>query len=85
MVEERYIEGGSQRKREMEGERETDASKLFNSTRNSSSPLTSMSFCPSHQNGIVLFQLIDSYGASGTSLLFIACFECIAVSWVYGE
>lgn len=36
------------------------------------------------ENGIVLFQLIDSYGASGTSLLFIACFECIAVSWVYG-
>uniref|UniRef100_A0A4W5R8L2 Transporter n=1 Tax=Hucho hucho TaxID=62062 RepID=A0A4W5R8L2_9TELE len=36
------------------------------------------------ENGIVLFQLIDSYGPSGTSLLFIACFECIAVAWVYG-
>ncbi|CAB1346182.1 unnamed protein product [Coregonus sp. 'balchen'] len=34
------------------------------------------------QNGIVLFQLIDSYGPSGTSLLFIACFECIAVAWI---
>eukprot|EP00064_Thunnus_orientalis_P002224 superscaffoldBa00000155_g2231 len=36
------------------------------------------------EGGIVLFQLIDSYGASGISLLFIACFETIGIAWVYG-
>ncbi|XP_010885633.1 sodium- and chloride-dependent GABA transporter 2 [Esox lucius] len=36
------------------------------------------------ENGIVLFRLIDTYGSSGISLLFIACFECIVVAWVYG-
>ncbi|XP_029017878.1 sodium- and chloride-dependent GABA transporter 2-like isoform X2 [Betta splendens] len=36
------------------------------------------------EGGIVLFQLVDSYGPSGTSLLIIACFETIAVAWVYG-
>nr|XP_057933781.1 sodium- and chloride-dependent betaine transporter-like [Doryrhamphus excisus] len=36
------------------------------------------------EGGIVLFQLIDSYGPSGTSLLIIACFETVIVSWVYG-
>uniref|UniRef100_A0AAY5L8T3 Transporter n=1 Tax=Esox lucius TaxID=8010 RepID=A0AAY5L8T3_ESOLU len=37
------------------------------------------------ENGIVLFRLIDTYGSSGISLLFIACFECIVVAWVYGK
>ncbi|XP_029317596.1 sodium- and chloride-dependent betaine transporter-like [Cottoperca gobio] len=36
------------------------------------------------EGGITLFQLIDTYGPSGISLLFIACVECIAISWVYG-
>ncbi|XP_044198685.1 sodium- and chloride-dependent betaine transporter-like [Thunnus albacares] len=36
------------------------------------------------EGGIVLFQLVDSYGASGISLLFIACFETIGIAWVYG-
>nr|XP_061815861.1 sodium- and chloride-dependent betaine transporter-like [Nerophis lumbriciformis] len=36
------------------------------------------------EGGIVLFQLIDSYGPSGTSLLLIACFETVVMSWVYG-
>ncbi|XP_069556463.1 sodium- and chloride-dependent betaine transporter-like [Brachyistius frenatus] len=34
--------------------------------------------------GILLFQLVDTYGPSGTSLLIIACFETIVVAWVYG-
>ncbi|XP_044041785.1 sodium- and chloride-dependent GABA transporter 2-like [Siniperca chuatsi] len=36
------------------------------------------------EGGIVLFQLIDTYGPSGTSLLIIACFETIVIAWVYG-
>uniref|UniRef100_A0A3Q1GMR7 Transporter n=1 Tax=Acanthochromis polyacanthus TaxID=80966 RepID=A0A3Q1GMR7_9TELE len=36
------------------------------------------------EGGIVLFQVVDTYGPSGTSLLIIACAECIVVSWVYG-
>lgn len=34
--------------------------------------------------GIFLFHLIDSFGASGLTLLFIAIFECIVIGWVYG-
>lgn len=37
------------------------------------------------QGGIILFQLMDTYGASGITLLFIACCETIAVAWVYGK
>lgn len=37
------------------------------------------------QGGIVLFQLVDTYGPSGTSLLFIACTETIVIGWVYGK
>uniref|UniRef100_A0A8C5E4F9 Transporter n=1 Tax=Gouania willdenowi TaxID=441366 RepID=A0A8C5E4F9_GOUWI len=36
------------------------------------------------EGGIVLFQLVDTYGPSGTTLLIIACFETIVVAWVYG-
>ncbi|XP_040886067.1 sodium- and chloride-dependent betaine transporter-like [Toxotes jaculatrix] len=36
------------------------------------------------ERGIVLFQLIDTYGPSGTSLLIIACFETVVIAWVYG-
>ncbi|KAK5848873.1 hypothetical protein PBY51_008560 [Eleginops maclovinus] len=36
------------------------------------------------EGGMIVFQLIDTYGPSGISLLFIACFECIVISWVYG-
>uniref|UniRef100_W5NJN0 Transporter n=1 Tax=Lepisosteus oculatus TaxID=7918 RepID=W5NJN0_LEPOC len=36
------------------------------------------------EGGIYIFQLIDSYGPSGKSLLFIACFETICVGWIYG-
>jgi len=32
-----------------------------------------------------LFQLCDSYGASGICLLTIILFETIAVAWVYGK
>uniref|UniRef100_A0AAV2IZT8 Transporter n=1 Tax=Knipowitschia caucasica TaxID=637954 RepID=A0AAV2IZT8_KNICA len=34
--------------------------------------------------GIFLFNLIDTFGASGITLLFIAMFECIVIGWVYG-
>ncbi|KAJ8373536.1 hypothetical protein SKAU_G00041160 [Synaphobranchus kaupii] len=34
--------------------------------------------------GIHIFLLIDMYGPSGTSLLFIACFETLVIGWVYG-
>lgn len=37
------------------------------------------------QGGIILFQLMDTYGASGITLLFIACCETIAIAWVYGK
>ncbi|XP_034018978.1 sodium- and chloride-dependent betaine transporter-like [Thalassophryne amazonica] len=36
------------------------------------------------EGGIQLFQLVDTYGPSGTSILFIAFFETIAIGWVYG-
>ncbi|KAI3366388.1 hypothetical protein L3Q82_000546 [Scortum barcoo] len=37
-----------------------------------------------NRGGILLFQLIDTYGPSGTSLLIIACLETVAIGWVYG-
>ncbi|KAK7886161.1 hypothetical protein WMY93_025782 [Mugilogobius chulae] len=34
--------------------------------------------------GIFLFHIIDSFGVSGLTLLFIAICECIVIGWVYG-
>uniref|UniRef100_A0A0F8BTP0 Transporter n=1 Tax=Larimichthys crocea TaxID=215358 RepID=A0A0F8BTP0_LARCR len=36
------------------------------------------------QKGIVLFQVVDTYGPSGISLLIIALVETIVIGWVYG-
>ncbi|PIK54916.1 putative sodium- and chloride-dependent GABA transporter 2 [Apostichopus japonicus] len=36
------------------------------------------------KGGMYIFQLFDSYGASGFCLLWIATWECAAVAWGYG-
>nr|XP_020455092.1 sodium- and chloride-dependent GABA transporter 2-like [Monopterus albus] len=36
------------------------------------------------EGGIILFQLIDTYGPSGTTLLLIALIEAVVIAWVYG-
>ncbi|XP_056223563.1 sodium- and chloride-dependent GABA transporter 2-like [Seriola aureovittata] len=36
------------------------------------------------EGGILLFHLIDAYGASRITLLIIACVETIVIGWVYG-
>ncbi|CAL8330483.1 unnamed protein product, partial [Boreogadus saida] len=35
------------------------------------------------EGGLLLFQIVDTYGPSGVSLLFIAAFQSVVIGWIY--
>ena len=37
------------------------------------------------QGGMLIFSLVESYGASGLAMLFIAFWEAVTVAWFYGR
>ena len=37
------------------------------------------------QGGMYVFQLFDSYSASGSALLWVSLFQSVAVGWIYGK
>lgn len=37
------------------------------------------------QGGIVLFYVIDIFGACDSTIYIIACVESIAIGWIYGK
>ena len=37
------------------------------------------------RGGMYVFQLADTYGASGLCLLWVAFFETVVIAWIYGK
>ena len=37
------------------------------------------------QGGMFVFQLFDTYSASGSALLWVSLFQSIAIGWIYGK
>lgn len=50
--------------------------------------LNKQSFClnkfKKQQGGVYIFQLMDTYSASGISILWVCFFQTIAISWIFG-